>query len=88
VTDGKFASFVGSYDGGTMGVLVIRQEGDKLVGIDPGGGRVELVPEDTADTFAARPVGGSVKFERDADGKVTGITVTFPNGRTVKGRKV
>jgi tricorn protease len=88
VADGKFAAFVGSYDGGTMGMLVIRQEGDKLLAIDPGGGRVELVPEATADTFAARPVGGSVKFERDAGGKVTGIIVTLPDGRTVKGRKV
>jgi tricorn protease len=88
VTDGKFAAFVGSYDGGTMGVLVIRQEGEKLFGIDPGGGRVELVPEATADTFAARPVGGSVKFERDAAGKVTGVIVTLPDGRMVKGRKV
>jgi tricorn protease len=88
VTDGKFAAFVGSYDGGTMGVLVIRQEGEKLFGIDPGGGRVELVPETTADTFAARPVGGSVKFERDAAGKVTGVIVTLPDGRMVKGRKV
>jgi hypothetical protein len=71
-----------------MGVLVIRQEGEKLFGIDPGGGRVELVPEATADTFAARPVGGSVKFERDAAGKVTGVIVTLPDGRMVKGRKV
>lgn len=87
VSDGKFAAFVGSYDGGTMGVLVIRQEADKLIAIDPGGGRVELVPEATADTFTPA-VGGKVSFERDAGGKVTGITVTLPNGQTVKGRKV
>ena len=88
VTDGKFAAFVGSYDGGTMGVLVIRQEGDKLVAIDPGGGRVELEPEATADKFTAKSVGGTVSFERDAGGKVTGIVVTLPDGRTIKGRKV
>lgn len=87
VTDGKFAAFVGSYDGGTMGVLVVRQEADKLIAIDPGGGRVELVPEATADTFTPA-VGGKVSFERDANGKVTGIVVTLPNGQTVKGRKV
>ncbi|HKV37276.1 MAG TPA: hypothetical protein VJP89_23235, partial [Pyrinomonadaceae bacterium] len=86
-SDGKFAAFVGSYDGGTMGVLVIRQEADKLIAIDPGGGRVELVPEATADTFTPA-VGGKVSFQRDAGGKVTGITVTLPNGQTVKGRKV
>lgn len=87
VTDGKFAAFVGSYDGGTMGVLVIRQEGEKLLGIDPGGGRVELTPEATPDKFTVS-VGGGVIFERDPAGKVTGITVTLPDGRTIKARKV
>jgi tricorn protease len=87
VTDGKFAAFVGSYDGGTMGVLVIKQEGEKLIAIDPGGGRVELTPEASADKFAVKPVGGGVSFERDTGGKVTGITVTFPDGRTVKAKK-
>ena len=85
--DGKFAAFVGSYDGGTMGVLVIRQEGEKLIAIDPGGGRVELVPEATADKFTASAVGGAVLFERDAAGKVIGISVTLGNGQIVKGRK-
>ena len=88
VTNGKFAAFVGSYDGGTMGVLVIRQEGEKLLAIDPGGGRIELVPEATTDTFTPAVVGGKVSFERDAAGKVTGIVVTLPNGPTIKGRKV
>lgn len=87
VSDGKFAAFVGGYDGGTMGVLVIRQEADKLIAIDPGGGRVELMPEAASDTFAPA-VGGKMSFERDAGGKVTGITVTLPNGQTIKGRKV
>ena len=87
VTDGKFAAFVGSYDGGTLGVLVVRQEGEKLFALDPGGQRIELVPEATADKFLAQPVGGAVSFERDAGGKVTAIVVTFPDGRVVKARK-
>jgi hypothetical protein len=87
VTNGKFAAFVGSYDGGTMGVLVIRQEGEKLLGIDPGGGRVELTPEATPDKFTVS-AGGGVIFERDPAGKVTGVTVTLPDGRTIKARKV
>ena len=87
VTDGKYAAFVGSYDGGTMGVLTIRQEGEKLFALAPGGDRVELVPETTADKFLVQPVGGTVSFERDAGGKVTGIVVTLPDGRVVKGRK-
>ena len=87
VTDGKFAAFVGSYDGGTMGVLVVRQEGEKLFALDPRGQRIELVPEATADKFVAQPIGNAVSFERDAGGKVTAIIVTFPDGRTIKARK-
>lgn len=87
VTEGKFAAFVGSYDSGTMGVLVIRQEGEKLISIDPGGGRIELTPEGTPDKFAAKQVGATVSFERDASGKVTGISVTLPDGRIIKARK-
>jgi tricorn protease len=86
-TDGKYAALVGSYDGGPMGTLVIRQEGDKLFALDPGGQRIELVPEAAADKFLAQPVGGSVSFERDAANKVVAITVTLPNGRVIKARK-
>lgn len=87
VTDGKYAAFAGSYDAGTMGVLVVRQEGDKLFAVPPSGERVELVPETTGDKFMAQPVGGSVSFERDAAGKVVAIIVTLPNGRVIKARK-
>ena len=86
-TDTRFAAFVGSYDGGPMGTLVIRQEGDKLFALDPGGQRIELVPDATADKFLAQPVGGSVSFERDATNKVVAIIVTLPNGRVIKARK-
>ena len=68
-------------------MLVITQEGDKLLALDPGGQRVELVPEATADKFMAQPVGAAVSFERDAGGKVVAINVTMPNGNVIKGRK-
>ena len=88
VTDGKYAAFVGSYDGGNLGLLTIRQEGAKLFAVPPSGERVELVPEPTGDKFSAQPVGGSVAFERNEGGKVTGIVVTFPDGRVLKARKI
>jgi tricorn protease len=87
VTDGKFSALVGRYDGGQMGVLVVRQEGDKLFALDPGGQRIELVPEAAGDKFVAQPVGGAVSFEKDTAGKVTAIVVTLPDGRIVKGRR-
>jgi len=86
-TSNTFAAFVGSYDGGAMGTLVVRQEGEKLFALPPGGERVELVPDKTADKFIPQPVGGSVSFERGADGKVTAIIVTLPNGNVIKARK-
>jgi hypothetical protein len=87
-TSNKFAAFVGSYDGGTLGNLVVRQEGEKLFALDPGGQRIELVPDTTtADKFMPQPVGGTVSFERDAAGKVTGIVITLPNGNVIRAKK-
>jgi hypothetical protein len=65
----------------------VRQEGDKLFAFDPGGQRIELVPETTADKFVAQPVGANVSFERDPGGKVTAIIITLPNGNVIRGRK-
>lgn len=86
-TSNKFFAFVGTYDGGSLGNLVVRQEGDKLFAIDPGGQRIELVPEATGDKFVAQPVGGAVSFERDTAGKVTAVVITLPDGRVIRGRK-
>jgi tricorn protease len=87
-TSNKFAAFVGTYDGGPLGNLVVRQEGEKLFAFDPGGQRIELVPEAAADKFVPQPVGGSVSFERDSAGKVIGIVVTLPNGNVVRAKKI
>ena len=88
VSNGKFAAYVGSYDAGPMGVMVIKQEGDKLWAYPPNTERVEFVPETAADRFVAQPVGAPVSFDRDTTGKVVGITVMLPGGREVKGKKV
>jgi tricorn protease len=86
-TGGKFADFVGKFDT-PMGVLVFQQEGEKLVGI-AGGERIELVPDAaTKDKFAAQTASVTVTFERDAGGKVSGVTVIIPSGKEVKGKKL
>lgn len=87
VTDGKFAAFVGRYDAGPAGVLVVRQEGEKLYALGPGGDRMELVPESAADKFTAQPVGAAVRFERGGAGSIIAINVVLPNGREVKGNR-
>ena len=87
ITNGKFAAFVGSYDAGPAGVLVVRQEGEKLWAMPPNAERVELVPESSLDRFVAQPVGAPVSFERDSNGNVIGIIVTLSAGREIKGTK-
>jgi tricorn protease len=86
-SDSRFAAYAGSYDAGPMGVLVVKQEGEKLLAVAPGGDAVELSPQSTADTFIALPPQASVRFERDPAGKITGIVVTMPNGREIRGTK-
>jgi len=86
VTDGKYAPFLGGFDT-PMGLIVFKQEGDKLFG-DAGSERVELVPDTTSpDKFSAQPVGATVTFDRDANGKIIGITLLMPNGKEMKGKK-
>lgn len=87
VTGGKFAEFMGRYET-PMGVLSFSQEGDKLIG-DAGGERIELVPDAAVtDKFVSQSAPVSVTFERDANGKITGITVLLSGGREIKGRKL
>ena len=87
VTDGKFAEYLGQFDT-PMGVITFSQEGEKLIGL-AGGERIELVPETGAkDKFAAQAASVTVTFERDAGGKIVGVTVVIPSGRELKGRKI
>ncbi|HLM02088.1 MAG TPA: hypothetical protein VK400_13630, partial [Pyrinomonadaceae bacterium] len=71
-----------------MGALTFRQEGEKLIG-NAGGERLELVPDAaTKDKFVAQTANVTVTFERDAAGKIVGVTVIIPSGREIKGKKI
>jgi hypothetical protein len=86
VINGKFAAYLGQFDT-PMGVVTFSQEGEKLIGL-AGGERIELLPDGTEkDKFAAQTAGVNVTFERDAGGKIVGVTIVIPNGREVKGKK-
>jgi tricorn protease len=86
-TGGKFADYAGKFDT-PMGALTFQQEGEKLIGI-AGGERLELTPDASVkDKFTAQAAAVTVTFERDAAGKIVGVTVIIPSGREVKGKRV
>ncbi len=87
ILNGKFAAYLGQFDT-PMGIVSFKQEGDKLIG-DAGGERIELFPDSTVkDKFAAQSASVNITFERDASGKVTGITLIIPSGKELKGKKI
>ncbi len=87
VTNGKFAEYLGGFET-PMGVVSFTQEGEKLIGL-AGGERLELAPDAAAkDKFIAPTANVTVIFERGADGKISGATITIPSGRELKGKKV
>lgn len=84
---GKFADFAGKFDT-PMGAVIFQQEGEKLIG-NAGGERLELSPDaSTKDKFVAASASVTVTFERDAAGKITGVTIIIPSGREIKGKKI
>jgi hypothetical protein len=87
VSDGKFAAYLGKFDT-PMGVVSFTQEGDKLIG-DAGGERIELFSDQNIkDNFKAQTASVNITFERDAGGKVVGLTIVIPSGRELKGKRI
>jgi CubicO group peptidase (beta-lactamase class C family) len=87
ITDGKFAEYIGQFET-PRGMLTFTQEGEMLIG-EAGGSRIELVPDtSTKDIFRARTGSERVTFERDAGGKIAGVTVRLGNGQEIKGKKM
>jgi tricorn protease len=87
VSNGRFAEYLGGFET-PMGVITFSQEGDKLIGL-AGGERIELSADAAAkDKFTAQGASVVVTFERDASGKIVGVTVVIPSGREIKGKKV
>ena len=88
VTDGKFADYIGQFET-PMGAVTFRQEGEKLIGVAPNGDRIELAPDAAVkDKFAAQTASVQLAFERDAAGKVVGLTLIIPSGQELKGKKI
>jgi hypothetical protein len=65
-------TYTGKYELQIGILLVVTREGDKLWGETPGSDKVELVPESET-RFLIKEFEGTVTFERDKEGKVTGF---------------
>lgn len=86
MSDEQFAAFAGDYQIQPNFVLNVRREGNRYVTQATGQGPVAITPI-SADTFAAPDVGGQLKFEKDADGKVTQLILT-QGGRNTPAKKI
>ena len=86
MSDDQFAAFAGDYQIQPNFVLNVRREGNRYVTQATGQGPVGITPI-SADTFDAPDVGGQLKFEKDADGKVTQLILT-QGGRNTPAKKI
>ena len=67
-------------------VLTITRDGDKLFG--QGTGQPKLQLETISETqFEVTAINARITFEKDASGKVTGLTLV-QGGRTIKAPKI
>ncbi|MEP7038458.1 MAG: serine hydrolase [Acidobacteriota bacterium] len=81
-----FDFYVGDYELAPNFVLTVTKEDDKLFGQATGQGKLELEPVSETQ-FAIPAVNATVSFEKDAAGKVVGLTL-LQNGQAIKGKKI
>jgi hypothetical protein len=87
VVDAKvFDTYVGDYEVGPGFVLRVYREGDKFLTQATGQGVFEIFPESET-VFYPRAFAAKLTFEKDADGKVTGIRID-QNGRVTVGKRI
>jgi CubicO group peptidase (beta-lactamase class C family) len=87
VVDAKlFDTYVGDYEVGPGFVLRVFREGDKFMTQATGQGVFEIFPESET-VFYPRAFVAKLTFEKDADGKVTGIRID-QNGRVTVGKRI
>jgi len=87
VVDAKlFDTYVGEYEVGPGFVLRVFREGDKFMTQATGQGVFEIFPESET-VFYPRAFAAKLTFEKDAEGKVTGIRID-QNGRVTVGKRI
>jgi ketosteroid isomerase-like protein len=80
-----YDAYAGEYETDLF-VLVVTREGDKLFAQPHNESKEELVPE-TETQFKVTNVNATLRFVKDATGKVTGLEIEL-QGQQVKGKKV
>ncbi len=81
-----YDALAGDYELAPGFVLTISREGDKLIGQATGQGKTELEPVSETQ-FVVPSVKANITFEKDSDGKVTGL-VLLQGGQTIKAKKI
>jgi CubicO group peptidase (beta-lactamase class C family) len=79
------ATYVGTYQLAPTFSIVITLEGDKLMAQATGQGKLQAFPESPT-RFFYKAVDAQIEFNKDAQGRVTSLTL-FQNGREIKGEK-
>ncbi len=86
VDSASYGAFVGDYEIAPNFILTVTKDGDKLFGQATGQGTLELEPVSDKE-FTVPSVKANILFEKDADGKVTGLVLS-QGGRETKAKKI
>ena len=81
-----FDAYVGEYEITPNLILTVTKEGDKLMGQATGQGKLELEPA-TETQFIVPSVRANITFEKDSEGKVTGLVLN-QGGQKINARKI
>lgn len=82
----KIDALVGDYQLAPNFVLTVSRDGDKVITQATGQGKIEVFAESET-LFFAKVVAADLQFQKDAEGKVTGL-VLKQNGREMPAKKV
>jgi CubicO group peptidase (beta-lactamase class C family) len=79
-------TYVGDYEITPNLILTVTREGEKLMGQATGQGKLELEPASETQ-FVVPSVGASISFEKDSEGKVTGLVLN-QGGQKINAKKI
>lgn len=86
VANAVFDTYVGEYQINERFSLVVRREGDRFITQATGQGSIDIVPLSETH-FSAPIIPAELKFEKNAEGKVTHL-ILVQNGRETPAKKV